>query len=393
MRSKEINAVYVAGLFQGLALVAFPAASAIFTNPEAFNFSSTGYGSLFVPQMVTSIGAALYSSRLAQEGKIKPAFLIGLTANLLAMLLLALSALVMHHQSLAYTLLMVATASLGLGFGLTVPVLNTLAAAYFPRRKDFAILLLNALLGIGTALAPVLVALFIGLGFWWGLPLLMAIFIVGLIGFSAPLALQEEVKVSQRKESFSLGSMPKRFWVYAIFALVYGVVETLNSAWAVIYMHAYTQAGPAMISLALTFFWGMTTLGRVFFALVEKRVSEKTVYCVLPLVILISFMVLGTTSGHSDYFGVLIFGLAGLGCSALLPLTISFGSEELSGMSSAVAGGVIAFYLLGYGLAAFGAGPLQDMVGLSLKGVFGFGALMAVVLAILSFQVVKKVNI
>ena len=32
-------------------------------------------------------------------------------------------------------------------------------------------------------------------------------------------------------------------------------------------------------------------------------------------------------------------------------------------MSAAVAGGVIAFYQLGYGIAAFGAGPLQDCGG------------------------------
>ena len=58
--------------------------------------------------------------------------------------------------------------------------------------------------------------------------------------------------------------------------------------------------------------------------------------------------------------GVLAFGLAGLGCSALLPLTISFGQEELTAFAAAAAGGVIAFYQLGYGIAAFGVGPLLD---------------------------------
>ena len=33
-----------------------------------------------------------------------------------------------------------------------------------------AVLMLNALLGLGTALAPVLVAIFVGLGFWWDHP-------------------------------------------------------------------------------------------------------------------------------------------------------------------------------------------------------------------------------
>ena len=58
--------------------------------------------------------------------------------------------------------------------------------------------------------------------------------------------------------------------------------------------------------------------------------------------------------------GVLAFGLAGLGCSALLPLTISFAQEDLVAISAATAGLVIAAYQLGYGIAAFGAGPLQD---------------------------------
>jgi hypothetical protein len=77
------------------------------------------------------------------------------------------------------------------------------------------------------------------------------------------------------------------------------------------------------------------------------------------------------------YLGVLAFGLAGLGCSALLPLTISFGTEELASVSAAVAGGVIAFYQLGYGIAAFGVGPLLDS-GIELPTIYGFAAVLAV---------------
>ena len=62
---------------------------------------------------------------------------------------------------------------MGVGFGLTVPAINTLAAAFFPHNVDKAVLVLNALLGVGTALAPVFVAIFVGLGIWWGLPVLV----------------------------------------------------------------------------------------------------------------------------------------------------------------------------------------------------------------------------
>jgi hypothetical protein len=80
---------------------------------------------------------------------------------------------------------------------------------------------------------------------------------------------------------------------------------------------------------------------------------------------------------------IAVFALAGLGCSALLPLTISFGEDELTTMSAAVAGGVIAFYQLGYGIAAFGVSPLKD-AGLSLPAIFGFTAIFAAVMALLS---------
>ena len=86
--------------------------------------------------------------------------------------------------------------------------------------------------------------------------------------------------------------------------------------------------------------------------------------------------------------GVVIFGVAGLGCSALLPLTISFSQEQLVSMSAVVAGAVIAFYQLGYGIAAFGAGPLQD-AGVSLSTIFGLTAIVAVAMGTLSFVLAR----
>jgi hypothetical protein len=58
--------------------------------------------------------------------------------------------------------------------------------------------------------------------------------------------------------------------------------------------------------------------------------------------------------------GILAFGLAGFGCSAPLPLTVSFGQQELVAMSAVVTGALIACYQMGDGIGAFGAGRLQD---------------------------------
>src|SRR5215470_9850552 len=51
----EVNAVYAAGLIQGIALVTFPAASTIFTDPSQYGLSNTQYGTMFLPQVMTAI--------------------------------------------------------------------------------------------------------------------------------------------------------------------------------------------------------------------------------------------------------------------------------------------------------------------------------------------------
>src|SRR5262249_47015555 len=87
--------------------------------------------------------------------------------------------------------------------------------------------------------------------------------------------------------------------------------------------------------------------------------------------------------------GIVAFGIAGLGCSALLPLTIGFGEEELAAMAAAAAGGVIAFYQLGYGIAAFGIGPLLDS-GVTLPAIYAASAGIAIAMGVASFGVIRS---
>ena len=82
------------------------------------------------------------------------------------------------------------------------------------------------------------------------------------------------------------------------------------------------------------------------------------------------------------------FGVAGLACSALLPLTISFAQTDLASISAATPGLVIAAYQVGYGIAAFGAGPLQD-AGVTLPTIFGFAAVAAGAMSVLSFRIAR----
>src|SRR5215831_10771845 len=230
----EVAAIYTAGIVQGLALVTFPAASTVFTSANDFGLSSTEYGGMFVPQAITAISASLLGAGLIRRLRIKRIYLLGLTANLVSMVLLFSSQFFLSTGGIAYGMLLLATASLGIGFGLTVPALNTFTAAFFPQRIDSAVLVLNALLGLGTVLAPVFVAVFIGLGIWWGLPLLAVVLLLALLLFSLPLPLQAETDKTTQSQGKT--ALPARFWVFAAFALLYGVCETMNGNWATLYM-------------------------------------------------------------------------------------------------------------------------------------------------------------
>ena len=101
----ETNAVYAAGLVQGIALVTFPVASTIFTDPSQYDLSNTQYGTMFLPQVITAITGSLLGGKLGQRFGIKRVFLAGLVADLASMALLIVSQFFTSNQPVAYGLL------------------------------------------------------------------------------------------------------------------------------------------------------------------------------------------------------------------------------------------------------------------------------------------------
>jgi MFS family permease len=384
----ETRVVYWAGLVQGIVLVTFPAASTIFTNPDEYDLSRSQYGALFLPQVVMAIAAGVLGTRLTGRLGSKRVYLAGLAASLVAMVVLVVSSFLTDNQAFAYGLLLVATACLGAGFGLTVPTLNTLTAVFHPMAVDRSVLALNALLGLGTVLAPVFVAIFVGLGFWWGLPILSSILLAGIVIVSVRLPLRSGARAAAASSAAAPRTIPARFWLYAAFAVLYGLCETMNGNWSQLDMTDMGASATAA-SLALTTFWAMVTIGRVLFASIQRRFPTQRTYRLLPFVLAGAFVLIALLPNGSVVAGVIAFGIAGLACSALLPLTISFAQEDLVTISAATSGWLIAAYQLGYGIAAFGAGPLQS-AGVTLPAIFGLAAVAAGIMALLSFAITRR---
>jgi fucose permease len=372
-----------------LALVTFPAASSIFTSPAGYGFSSARYGMMFLPQVLLAILASSLAPKFAKRYSLKRVLVAGIVADLVSMSLLASSKFLLSSPDAAFGLLLIATGALGFGFGATLMALNTYTESFFPARSDRAVLALNALLGTGTALAPLLIALFLGLGVWWGLPILVAC-TLALILISAlrqPLQFHFPGDGSSSAAG-SFRGLPSRFWLYAAVVFLYGVVETLNGNWAPLYLTTQRGVSAQGASLALTSFWAMVTIGRILFAYLSARVPVRWIYAGLPVLLIVAFQAVSHASGRT--MGIFSFGFAGLACSAFFPLSISFAGEEFPRLASVMSGELIAFYQLGYGVAAFGMAPLRELTGLPFSSMYSYGSAAAACMLILAWSLIRK---
>jgi MFS family permease len=379
----EVRTVYAIGLFQGLSLVAFPAAATILTSATGYDLSKSRYGVLFVPQVAMAIAGSLALPGLAGRFPLKRVLLTGLVADAIAMGLLAGSE-PLQGGSVAFPMLLLATGALGLGFGLTLGSISTYAGAFMPERREVALTALNVLLGLGTALSPFLIALFTDIGEWWYLPLVAAAGLIVLFAITLvqPMALPESTGSRAPDSATQRPGIPTLFWVFAGALVVYGIGETMFGNWGTTLLVSKGVAATSANN-GLAVFWASVTIGRLVIAMVSARVHSTSMYMVLPWAIAVALFVFPTADSAGA--GIAVFAFGGLACSGFFPMTVGYGEATFPSIVELAAGWLIAAYQLGYGLAAFGAGALQHVM--SLTAVFRVAAAAAVVMGLIAHVV------
>jgi hypothetical protein len=141
--------------------------------------------------------------------------------------------------------------------------------------------------------------------------------------------------------------IPAAFWLFADFAVRYGFCETMNGNWSQLDLTSL-KVSATVASLALTVFWAMVTAGRVLFAVIQDRFLSRLAYHVLPFVLAGAFAAISALPSRAPVAGV-----------------------------------------LGYGIAAFGVGPLRR-AGLTLPDLYGASAVVALALGLLSLAVAHR---
>jgi MFS family permease len=398
----ESRLVGATALVEGLVLVIFPSASAIITGSHEFGMTGAMYGELVMPELATAILVSLTGFGLARRHASRLAYVVGLSLGLMSAALMLAASQVEHDHALAFPLMLAASACLGAGFGLTVPVLLAYFRFLHPCAEDVSVLWLNALIAAGALIAPGIAALFVHLNHWLGLPALAAALLLGLLLRAKCLPRHVGSPKRPKREAFTC---TVRSLVYSVFAMAYAVCAAVLVIWSELRVARppgvltpaqltaavhVSSAGPVLhTSIAFATFWGATlAAGRVFFAAVDRwySVTARMAGYVVPIVVLAVLIAVGVLIHRLGLSTFAVFILAALGCSALLPLTLSFTQKDVTAISAALAGGVIA-YQIGYGLVAGGFHPHQASGG-SAMAFFGGAVLIGLVVAGLAFVIV-----
>jgi MFS transporter, FHS family, glucose/mannose:H+ symporter len=352
-----IGAVYLSGLAQGIALVTFPAAGNRLRSSQAHALTSGQYGTLFLAMFAVAVLVSASAGPLSRRLGQRVFYLVGMTGNLAAMLGLAASQAVIGTAAV-FPAVLAAIAALGLGFGATLTVLNGQARRLVAGRDAAAVTALHTLVGLGTALPPLLLPLFAP-AVWWLFPLAAAALLALLMVLAVMTGAvaddpRRPVPADRRGPERSLRAALVAVTGPALAAFLYGVCEALLSNWGTVFLHEERALSSAAAGRALSAFWLAVTAGRLITVVITRWVLPRRLHRALSLVIALAL--LATTRAGGETAALVSFAVAGLGCSAFLPLTISLASARAGAAATTVSGLVFAGFLTGSGLGSFGVG-------------------------------------
>jgi fucose permease len=374
--------VYGGALLQGMALVSFPAVSAMLKQTLAL--SDGDYGAIFLPQVALAIVGAVAGGALARAIGLKALFALALAANATSQALLAGSAVA--SPSGGVLALFAGTASLGLGFGLIGGPINAFPGLLFPRRSQSAIVAAHTMIGLGLAVGPLIAGLFVVHAAWFGFPIALACAcaIAAIAASLIPLP-QPTAPVAEGGSKATRPVASPVFWLFAAIAVTYAFAEGTFSSWAVIFLRDGRGLPDMTASLALSAFWGALVIGRLMASVLIVRVPPKIVWLALPGLMFVAFWLV--SFADSAETGIGAFAIAGLACSAFLPLTISLAVERFPDSVAWVSSMLIAALMTGVGLGSFLVGDLRAIA--PLDALYRWSSLYPVLVLILAWPALR----
>jgi MFS transporter, FHS family, glucose/mannose:H+ symporter len=342
--SKNLLALLAAGfILTGIPTVIIGPILPVFIS--RWSLSDTQAGLFFSVQFTAALCGVWITTALTSRYGYRPSLVIGylLTGVGLAAL-----------NAPTHVLALVATAAFGVGYGMVVPPTNLSAAE---AGGASMVSLFNFAWGIGAvACSPlILVALrhhFLTSFLWivgFGALLLAAFFFF--------VAFPVEAHEHATESAGARGAAPVLAITVVVAALFFTYVgtETSIGGWAAEDTKRLAGHATSLTTMAPLFFYAGLMLGRGAAPLILKRLGEfRVVLAALALDVVGIVLIIGAHSPQMAIFGLAI---AGLGCSSIYPIYISWFSKWY-GAAARRLGGVV------FSTASLGASALPWLVGL-----------------------------
>lgn len=380
-RPVSVAALYLSGMLQGLTLVSFPASSVVLK--QMHGFSDAQYGAIFLPQVAAAVIGALTGGRFAASPGLKALLWIALLVNALSQVLLAVTLILPH--SAAFPTVLLGTACLGFGFGLSGAPLNALPPLFFPVRRDTPIVALHTCLGFGLAVGPIIANSFVMAGHWVLFPLSLAGFAILLAVISASSRFPSSMATGSTRDEIRILPMnapmpltehtPHRaqiphpvrtagFWLLATITVLYAFAEGTFGNWAILYLQDVKHLPETVAAGALSIFWAAIVAGRLLTSIFVLRIPPPFIWMILPVLMIAAFLLL--PYADTAALGIGLFALAGLACSAYFPLSIGIASERFPAHTPWVSSMLIAALMVGVGLGSWLVGLLRELFAMEL---------------------------
>ena len=375
--------IYTGAFVLGAVAAVFVGFTEVFMHRYYYNLNFAQYGLLFIPEFIFVVGATQFVAPLACRCRAERAYGMGLSCGLAGMALLIATEWA-PRLAVSYPLLLVSSALVGAGLGLSFPFVRCYAVGLKPLRSRRQILLVNSLLAAGLAASPLYELATFGTSVWWSLPVLLAVLLIGGMLFSRSLRSPPDGAPRRADRP-----VPGRFRAYPGLALLYGICAIICISAAQRIPASPSPGGLPFLVLVEVGFWAPLVLAcRVVFALIDGMESRQYTASIGVFMIAIILLILSIFLTRFDLMHAGIYLLAIIGCAALLPIDTRPGHEYVAVYPLTVTVGLMVLFPIVLGIsrmifgrfAAMGVSPSEIFIGAAALGAVACILLLPIIL-------------
>jgi fucose permease len=277
----------------------------------------------------------------------------------------------------------------GLGFGVAEVALNTLLINIGGERRANLLNFTHLFFGVGSFLAPPIVAHAVAAGLSWRACFAAAGFGMAAVGVGwGRLPVERVAAPGGVPGGRGRAARSRLGYLLAAILGVYVGVEMGIGGWLPKYMVSVRGVTLTYAGNALSLYWMGLAVGRLVLSALSHRVGETAL--LLGLTVLSSFALPAALLAPLPWLAVLGFAVTGLGFSGVFPVVIAIGGRHHPGDSAGITSVMIAGAGIGGIIVPWVMSAIADAAGL--RAGMSFYAVMGASMVVLAGVVIRTIR-